>query len=139
MDFGGQSDSLTRALRGRPSLRRMLRGVDNGRLEQFMATQNTSNSRLAPGRDKPFLRRNLEEFARTEAQAQPSRALAALEQAKNEAAAAGNSRLRGLLDRRQRQLKGTADVSGGISLASQGSPDRWGSADSIRFRGLYGE
>ena len=133
MAFGDGSDNLRRALIGRPSLRRSLRGVDNGRLQQFMLTQDT-DSRVAPGRNKPFLRRRLEEFAAQERAAQPARDRAKIEQVRNDAMQSGNTRLRELADRRLRQMGG-----GWGTVAAQNNPDRWGSAASTRFSGMYGE
>lgn len=133
MAFGVQSDNYRRALIGRPSLRRTLKGLDSGRLQQFMLSQDSDN-RLAPGRNKPFLRRRLEEFAQAERAAAPVRERAEIEQARNEAAASGNNRLRELADKRLRQMGG-----GWGTVAAQNNPDRWGSAASIRFSGMFGE
>mgnify|MGYP006894092984 FL=1 len=133
MDFGGRPDNLQRAMRGAPSLRRELAGVDNSRLQQFMATQ-APTSRIAPNRDKSLLRRRLRDFAATEAMAAPNRERADLEQLRQQAIQQGDSRLRALADQRLQ-----ANPARWGSVAAQNNPDRWGSAASIRFRGLYGE
>lgn len=121
-------DQIRRSLRGQPSLRRQLRNVDGERLQQAMSSLEGLDGR----RWKDLYRTQLRRFAESEQAAAPNRRKEELEQAQREALQGGNqqeySRLGSLIR--------TSTPRWG-SVEQRNDPNRYGSAASRMFPGLY--
>lgn len=117
------ADPLSRALRGRPSLRRALRGADSGRLAQFEdANRDALNF-------KSLYRQRLADFAQTEAAARPINERYALEQR-----LAGGG---GGADRDQLKERLRRNEAGFGSVAARFSPYNYGSVAERKYGSLY--
>lgn len=121
-------DSLRRALRGQPNLRRQLRGMDEGRLTQGIA----SLEGLDPKRWKNLYRRELRTLVENETAAAPMLRREELESEQKQAMASGDRRE---YDRLGSLIRSSTPRYG--SVEQRNDPRRYGSAASRRFRGLY--
>lgn len=118
-------DSIQTAVRGRPSLRRQLRGVEDDRLAQFV-----SMNQDAMNFPRSLLRQRLKDFAATEQAAQPVVERAALE---------GQLKQPGLERHKRDQLQDRLrrNPAGFGSAAARFSPYNYGSIASREFGSLY--
>lgn len=117
-------DSFSRALIGRPSLRRQLRGVDASRLAQFDEMNADAKN------FKGLYRQRLAEFAKNEAAAQPMQDRAALEEALKTPGLDPAKR-----DQLQERLR--RNQGGFGSAAARFDPYNYGSVAQREFGSLY--
>jgi hypothetical protein len=122
------ADNLRRILRGQPSLRRQIRGLDSERLEQAIPGLTDRDA----GRWKNLYRRDLRQFAEAEAAAAPIMRRDDLLAQQRQAAQAGDFQRR---DELGSLIRTTTPRWG--SIEQQRDPNRFGSAASRMFRGLY--
>lgn len=121
-------DGLRRVLRGQPSLRRQLRGLDDKRVGA--AVQSLSD--LDPKRWKSLYRDRLRQFVGHEQEVAPMLRKEQLEAAQQEARASGDTAAYNQLGTAIRE---TTPRWG--SVEQRNDPRRWGSVASRNFRGLY--
>lgn len=120
--------NLRRVLRGQPSLRRQLKGMDDERLLQAIPGLADRDA----GRWKSLYRRELQNFAEAEQAAAPMRRQETLQELQNQARSAGDTEA---ANRLGDTLRTTTPRWG--SIEQQRDPNRFGSAASRMFRGLY--
>lgn len=120
--------NLRKTLRGQPSLRRQLRNVDENRLLQAIPGLADRDA----GRWKNLYRRDLRNFVEAEQAAAPLRRQETLQEMERRARQSGDTQL---ADRLGDTLRTTTPRWG--SIEQQRDPNRFGSAASRMFRGLY--
>lgn len=113
-------------LRGRPGLRRQLRGFDSGRLAEI----ESSLSDVDPRRFRSLYKQRVKDIIELENNAQPVQARMELEEQIKSPNLTGSQRdiLRDNLRRNE---------AGWGSAAARNDPFRWGSAAQTRFGSLY--
>ena len=120
----GDGYSLRQVLRGRPSLRRQLQGLDPNRLAQFDAmNQDAKNF-------KSLYRQRLADFAQNETMAQPGVERRQLEEALRDPNVAANRR-----DQLNERLR--RNTAGFGSVSARFDPYNYGSIAQRQYGSLY--